>query len=87
MIKRSLSSFIFIFFNFFIYLCTYLFIIYLSTYLGERVSHPITPPPPQIPFLSKWGTPPVCREHVDTGRQHTRIGNGIFKKSDKVPFQ
>ena len=86
MIKRSLSSFIFIFLNFFIYLCTYLFIIYLCTYLGERV--PIqSPPPPQIPFLSKWGTPPVCREHVDTGRQHTRIGNSTFKKSDIVPFQ
>ena len=74
MIKRSLSSF---FFNFLVYLCTYLFI-YLFVCLF-------------IYFLrggiDMGETLPVCREHVHTGRPHTRKDNSIFKKPDVMFFQ
>ena len=32
-------------------------------------------------------TLPVCREHVHTGRPHTRKDNSIFKKPDVMFFQ
>ena len=33
------------------------------------------------------GLPAVCREHVQTGRPHTRINNSIFKKLNVISCQ
>ena len=30
---------------------------------------------------------PVCKEHVHTGRPHTRINNSIFQKSNVMSCQ
>ena len=38
-------------------------------------------------FINIGEDSPVCREHVHTGRPHTRIDNSIFKQSDLMSFQ
>ena len=38
-------------------------------------------------FIKMRETPPVCREHVHTGRPHKIIDNSIFKKSNVMSFQ
>ena len=35
----------------------------------------------QYHFYQNGGAP-VCREHLHTGRPHTRIDNSVFKKSN-----
>ena len=106
------------FLNFFIYLCTYLFICFLFFYLfiylfiysfiylfvyffdGEYTGifflflsrgAPTPTPPIKIPVYQNGGgggggARTVWREHVHTGRPHTRIDNSIFKKSDLICF-
>ena len=32
-------------------------------------------------------SPPVCEEHVHTGRPHTRLNNRVFKKFQVMSFQ
>ena len=38
-------------------------------------------------FINIGEAPPVSREHVHTGRPHTRIDNSILKKSNLMSFQ
>ena len=82
----------------FIHLFTYLFI-YLFIYLFWEGSAGIffifvsggAPDPHTTAkltlFINIGEDSPVCREHVHTGRPHTRIDNSIFKQSDLMSFQ
>ena len=46
-------------------------------------------PPNQYHFYQNGESPPVCREHVDTGRPHTSIieHNTLFTKFSVMFFQ
>ena len=88
---------LFIYLNvyFFIHLFTYLFI-YLFILGGEcrdifhlcqwGSSDPHTTAKLTL-FINIGEDSPVCREHVHTGRPHTRIDNSIFKQADLMSFQ
>ena len=93
MIKRSLSSFVFILFiSLFIYVFIYLFVgkgggCSDILYIFEWGSPPSPHPQQKSTIFIKMGeTPPVCREHVYTGTPRTKIGKSIFNKSNVMSF-
>ena len=75
------------FISLFIYVFTFLRVGCRDIHLSEWGS----PPPPiqkkTKTFLLKCGRLLVYREHVHTGRQHTRIDYSIFKISNIMSFQ
>ena len=73
MIKRSLSSFIFIF------LRVGCRDVHLSEWGSSASKNTI--------FIKMQETLPVCREHVHTGRPHTRIDYSILKRLNVMLFQ
>ena len=63
--------FIYLFIIFFIYYCYY----YHYSFWGHKdISHL---------FINMVYSPAVCREHVHTGRPHTRIDNGYAYSAGK----